>query len=601
MAKRRSLDRLSVKHAEHFKKYFDLFVKFAPSRSFNIKQSYSKGFIEKKTKNRIDSQKFYNSIKKELTERHLDPVLWSNWQKADGKQFCPDHPIWLATHAQKYVNCDAIDIDAKDHIIGYYADPERKYCSFMPVISLSLAHIKKLKKLYDQFPGRVWCISSESLGIHAWRHYEKLQSLAAITAVNKELLHEIGLKSIEVHPMEGRCFRRPFGIDYATITPTGLITDWKDQLDYFINDKRTPSFQRICLTLVQKMTEQFNKWANSSAILDDSKHALRLLDKVLYVKDKKKEMQANIRKIKEWLNEKLSEHSGQKSISDDVLKITVNDSVTSIEQYITSDDVLKNKANDSVTSSVFPNLHVNTSGNKANWYQTVLDLACNGLVEDDSIHFAIYHLSKWLYFIELYDLDENARVLKINELILYYITNKHNNFVTRINNGNMNVVIDHAYRSIVSAIKVKDANSLVLFSNIRTKINNNQYKNQIKISDAIIGKFSNYSPGLFNKCTPLPEELENLILSHSGLKKMFPFATILINKLLQSGCRANLGRQWMTTIAQSTPRKATERLKILTKAGIITVGSTYRPKEFGRLISIRPEIIQQYWPRLAYR
>lgn len=81
MAKRRSLDRLSVKHAEHFKKYFDLFIKYAPSRSFNIKQSYTKGFIEKKAANRIDSQKFYDSIKKELTERHLDPVAWSNWQK----------------------------------------------------------------------------------------------------------------------------------------------------------------------------------------------------------------------------------------------------------------------------------------------------------------------------------------------------------------------------------------------------------------------------------------------------------------------------------------------------------------------------------------
>ncbi len=87
MAKRRSLDRLSVKHAEYFKKYFDLFIKFAPSRSFNIKQSYSKGFIEKKAKNRIDSQKFYDSIKKELTERHLDPVTWSQWQKADASNF----------------------------------------------------------------------------------------------------------------------------------------------------------------------------------------------------------------------------------------------------------------------------------------------------------------------------------------------------------------------------------------------------------------------------------------------------------------------------------------------------------------------------------
>ncbi|MCY2947580.1 MAG: hypothetical protein NTZ71_05330, partial [Planctomycetota bacterium] len=379
---------------------------------------------------------------------------------------------------------------------------------------LSLAHIKKLKKLYDQFPGRVWCISSESLGIHAWRHYETLQPLTAITAANKELLQEIGLKSIEVHPMEGRCFRRPFGIDYSTITPTGLITNWTEQVDYFTNDKRTPSFQKICLTLVQKMTEQFKKWANSSTIFDKNKHALRFFDINLYLEDKQIEMQANIREIREWLNKKFSERIEQHIVSGDVLKIRINDSATNGEQHTISDDVLKVRVNDFVPSSVGPNLNVNTSGNKENWCQTVLDLACNGLFEDDSVHFAVYNLSKWLYFIEFYDLDENVRVLKINELILYYIMNKHNNFITRINNGETNEVINHVNRSVVSAIKVKDANSLALFSNIRSKINNNQYKNIIKISNAIMGKFSNYSPGLFNKCEIIVHYWPDLLASN---------------------------------------------------------------------------------------
>ena len=174
-------------------------------------------------------------------------------------------------------------------------------------------------------------------------------------------------------------------------------------------------------------------------------------------------------------------------------------------------------------------------------------------------------------------------------------------------NGETNEVINHVNRSVVSAIKVKDSNSLAVFSNIRSKINNNQYKNIIKISDAIIGKISNQSPGLFNKCLPplldrtLPEKLENLIKDHQGMKKMFPFATRLINHLIALGGSANLGRKWFNDFTQSHHAKAAVRLCVLERAQIITVGKTYAPGKFGRRISVRREIINQYWPGLEYR
>jgi len=39
---------------------------------------------------------------------------------------------------------------------------------------VQLDHFKKIKLIYDAFPGRIWCISSATLGIHAWRKHDRL-------------------------------------------------------------------------------------------------------------------------------------------------------------------------------------------------------------------------------------------------------------------------------------------------------------------------------------------------------------------------------------------------------------------------------------------
>jgi hypothetical protein len=82
------------------------------------------------------------------------------------------------------------------------------------------------------------------------------------------------------------------------------------------------------------------------------------------------------------------------------------------------------------------------------------------------------------------------------------------------------------------------------------------------------------------------------------MKKMFPFATRLINHLISLGGSGNLGRKWFNEVTQSHHAKASVRLAVLERAQIITVGKTYAPGKFGRLISVRREIIVQYWPVL---
>ena len=46
-----------------------------------------------------------------------------------------------------------------------------------------------------------------------------------------------GVKA-EVYPDLSKPFRRPFGRDYKTITPHGILTDWRDQLAYFLDDEQ---------------------------------------------------------------------------------------------------------------------------------------------------------------------------------------------------------------------------------------------------------------------------------------------------------------------------------------------------------------------------
>ena len=75
---------------------------------------------------------------------------------------------------------------------------------------------------------------------------------------DKTILRSIGHASgvpsigrVEVHPMTGRCFRQPFGQDYVVITPDGPLHLWQQQLNYYLHDRRTPSFGRIVYELLQ--------------------------------------------------------------------------------------------------------------------------------------------------------------------------------------------------------------------------------------------------------------------------------------------------------------------------------------------------------------
>ena len=120
-----------------------------------------------------------------------------------------------------------LDIDNKQNLVGYSQIREGP---LMPVVRMPLEHFIELKRIYDEFPGHIWCISSETLGLHVWEKYPRPVSVPDIHRATRPRLKRIGI-ICEIHPMLGRCFRRPFGQDYATITEGGLLTNWIDQLE----------------------------------------------------------------------------------------------------------------------------------------------------------------------------------------------------------------------------------------------------------------------------------------------------------------------------------------------------------------------------------
>jgi len=162
---------------------------------------------------------------------------------------------------------NVIDFDNKNNLLGYYrrGSPEQG-SPLRPLMTMPLDHFRAIKRIYDEFPNRIWCVSSATLGLHVWEIRPQLQDLLTIQVNAKTRLRKIGLGNTEVHPMPGRAFRRPFGDDYYTITNEGLLSNWIGQLNFFENP-HTPTFENIFIALRSLLSKEFGNYHHYSGIL----------------------------------------------------------------------------------------------------------------------------------------------------------------------------------------------------------------------------------------------------------------------------------------------------------------------------------------------
>jgi hypothetical protein len=227
-------------YPEEFGRYLDLFFRYCPRRPFHVRTQYGRGFIcQNGTK--ANGETFARPCYPGLIARMLD---YDRWKRITTKERNPDY-YWIAMNAGKSSRVAAIDFDNKPNLLGYYRYGPHDHCPIRPLATVTLEHLQAIKRLYDTFPGRVWCLSSGTLGLHIWKTFPRPQAVWLIHRMTKPKLDAIGLTGTEVHPMFGRPFRRPFGQDYYTITDNGLLDGWIDQLNYFENVAQPPAFARI--------------------------------------------------------------------------------------------------------------------------------------------------------------------------------------------------------------------------------------------------------------------------------------------------------------------------------------------------------------------
>ncbi len=590
--------RRSEVNPTEFHLFWERFIKFWPRRTFHVKWSYQTGFCEKKKKNG-NAQSLFPELAVEYAERHLCHDYWGMWKSLHAGKPIPSSPIWLGLHMPKKTTVDAIDFDAKQHLVGYYG----KGIDARPLVHLPLEHFQTLKRLYDAFPGRMWCISSETLGIHAWRVHEHPVDSLTLHHQNKRVLANIGLPTIEAHPMPGRCFRRPFGYDYRIITPGGVLDCWLDQVHYFEFDRRTPTFPQICEALIDAMLAQQENWNRADHRSATNGKPREVPKKVPHLKE-----------IREWLAAGCplspvvtvsvpaaipSYQSETDRMAQEVFLIASGEKppASSLRPAFSPDNTIINWQPTPST------LHYRNG----QWTKALRTWAMKGIVEPDSVGTVIHEMAKWLYWVELFQKPDSERKKETCGLLTTFVMAKHNGFVSRLLVEKDSEVKKQVKRCVDSAVRLQPKDreqSLTKFANIRKNLADGKYKYPLRLVPILTGEkavektTSSSSSSTSFMCIrfapeSLPQSIIERIKEKAGRRKVLPFAAKLISFLVEHDGAAFIARgTYSEMMGYKNPTRLTEYLTVLEEAGVITRGMSYSVKRNGKQCSLLPWVLE---------
>ena len=521
-------DRLSEAFPDHFRRYCEHFIDYFKLSPYHTKTSYEFGWPQRKGKKRqqplalIDGHNW--DWKTSEVERHLDQQQWRWFQESHDRPCGRETEFfWLAQHAPRKISFHAIDADNKKKL-GWVGEGTADSPA-TPVMTMPLSHFKNLKMIYDNFPNRIWCITSETLGLDIiQRHGLRLTDV--VHAQTKRRLANIGLGATEVHPMSGRCKRRPFGEHYRTITADGVLPTWQNQLDYFEAPGATPAFRHIAMTLLSALEDQWSAWYS-----DRLNRRNNRIDVVEIIE----EQRVIARNVEEWLDAGCP--SGTRT------QVAVANQIRHQERQTTT------TRRSSVASS-FDSEQLRGG----RWAPTLEKIARNGLPAEDCLGELVFEMAKYLWWIELFDLEEEQRHQQVVDLLCRFVFEKHNGMSSRINEGNMDDVLSQVARCVVSASSLNvpyPDRSEKLFARIRNKRVNGEYLRPINLAPIIEGSeqpqdVNTYSllSTLFSVTTleelhgqlsdPLPESILEMIKPHSGRIRLENHTTRFLNLLYKS-------------------------------------------------------------------
>jgi hypothetical protein len=569
--------------------YCEHFINFFPKTPYYVRNTYAPkpetpyaGWFEKKSRNRrqrlalIDKDDWTN--KTDCVEQHLDYERWCRFKQATVQDWAykPREFFWLGMVKPKAVCFNAIDFDNK-RFLGYYVDREDGVGRVHPVMQMPLDHFKEMKRIYDVFPNRIWCITSETLGLDIIERHN-LTMADLIHELVKDRLGRIGLGATEVHPMQGRCKRRPFGRHYRTIVEGGLIEQWQGQLRHYMSPSSPPSFESIFEVLGTQLIRQWRRWRENGDVFH------RDLD----VEPAIKWAVAELERTRRWIEDGCDLSNG---VSVSVLEVVPDDTVT--QETASAPETPERKVERPqavcIVPSGFPGMR------DGNWAKDLERIAREGLPCDDRLGEICFEMAKYLWWVELYHLPESERASEINRLLRTFVAEKNNGFVTRWSAGQFEDVFDQLHRCVQRARRIGEREgedwSLGLFQAIREKQASGQYRKVIRLAPLLEGSAGLQRVGeggttsssssltsiyiTVGTLESLDEALPALVVERidkvRGRSKVIPYATRLLNCLKTSSGTVYISHDRLCEFLGYTDRvRTSDYNEILQRAGLIT-------------------------------
>lgn len=242
-----------------------------------------------------------------------------------------------------------------------------------------------------------------------------------------------------------------------------------------------------------------------------------------------------------------------------------------------------------------------TTSDSGTWVKNCRTWAIHGLLEHDSMAEVVFALAKWLYFVELWEMEENDRFEKVVALLQQFCLHKHNEYITRLIDHKPDEVLSHVKRIVRSATDVTES-AKSCFARIRDKRSGGQYTEQWFLAPLLLSPVSS-SPVRLTVCcsvsrkdksekgspeiwvpsndeSPLPRDMEQRIreaLKNTGAKeKTYTKLVKLINHIRNEGGETRLGVESLKKMGFSNHSQR-QHYTMLREMGILLIKEDYSP------------------------
>ncbi|WP_166820095.1 hypothetical protein [Thalassoroseus pseudoceratinae] len=401
--------------------------------------------MERKNRKTGKPQALFPDLADNILEQHLDLTKHKEvCEFVNGKPARDDDFCWLGLHAPKASTIEAIDLDNKENVLGFSRIDDK----WIPVAPVTLGQFFKIKRLYDAFPNRVWCISSLTMGLHVWEKHPRPKSITAIEKDVRPTLVKLGLPKTEIHPMKGRCLRRPFGKHYVTITPDGLLEDWMKQLEFFVSPHPL-SFEDVFKGIMRVQVDWLKLTTSSHRF--EINHRNKDHEFLRNGRPDGDKLMANINDLFEWAD------AGFK-----VDASILEGHAAAEQQRGLVQPTIPQKTGFSATIDL-------KKVCDGQWIQNCCGWAKDGLPHDDCFWLVYHNLCVWFYFVELFHLPESERIEETLALLVSHATFKSNGFIS-----NSEPIEQRMRRLVLHTIE--NVENKYVMARIRQKRSNGEYR-----------------------------------------------------------------------------------------------------------------------------